>query len=1038
VITQTDLIKSLEGNGGKIAVEQNGMQFSYGDLLAGADKITHYLLSKQVESQSVIGIRSKSVAEIISCMIGIMNARCVFVIIDDSMPAQRIGAVIDEIKPACIITADGSPELSVLSAVQQYSINSIFQTNIAGNTGYPAFEEDDSVYIYFTSGSTGKPKGIVGKNSSLAQFLRWEISNFNISSNDRFSQFISPFFDAFLRDIFVPLCAGATICVPSRTDDFFTPQKMKTWIDENRISVIHCVPSLFRVFNSGGLTAENFNDLRYVLLSGEKINPQELKPWYNVFDSRIQLVNLYGATETTMIRCWYPITPKDVNRVKMPIGKPIDGTEILIADKDFKPCNVLVTGEIFIVSAYMTKGYLNNPELNAARFVTFTDTNGNQKMAFRSGDNARRLMDGSIELLGREDRMIKISGIRVELDEIEQVILQSGLVENTVVTTTAGNEETVVAFVVKKAGAAAANDMIDKLNTHITAFLPKYMMPSAIYEVESFPLLSNGKINLKALQGFKPAKAVVPPADATEERLLGLWKDLFGDKPISVEDTFHSIGGNSLMMMKLISKIYTEFNVRVSLAGLFKNLTIRSQANLVGRLKIDKAGVYVVGKAAEKDFYPLSSSQATIYYNYEMNRMSTAYNMPMVMEITEEVDADKIENVFRELIRRHESLRTTFVYNNDSVVQCVNETAQFNLEQVNVASEKLEKAILDFPQPFDLSRAPLIRAGIVKAGDKAYLLADLHHIICDGLSQQVLFKEFIQLYDGKFLQPAHLQYRDYAEWEQHFRTQEDFIRQREFWLRSFEAEIPRLSLFSAGKKGRSISDEGSNFDFVIDESTSKSFINGLRSRNITTFSGLFAALQILLYRLTGQEDMVIGMLAAGRTQEELESMVGVFVKVLPVRYSITTGKPFAEYAANVQKHLSEANSNQLYNLIDLMSDINKDKHNKTGRLFDVLFNYQASGNIETPVQKLPFVFCNVNEDTANYPLEVKVFDDEEGLKIRFVYSLGYFNDEQVDAFATRFNNLIQDIAVDMDAEITDASGEEDESLLEEEVVFNFG
>jgi acyl carrier protein len=775
-----------------------------------------------------------------------------------------------------------------------------------------------------------------------------------------------------------------------------------------------------------------------VLLSGEKINPQELKPWYNVFNSRIQLVNLYGATETTMIRCWYPITPKDVNRVKMPIGKPIDGTEVLIADKDFKPCNVLVTGEVFIVSEYMTKGYLNNPGLNAAKFITITDANGNSKMAFRSGDNARRLMDGSIELLGREDRMIKISGVRIELDEIEQVILQSGLVENAVVTTAADNEETIIAFVIKKAGAETGIDIAGKLNTHIAAFLPGYMMPSAINEVESFPLLSNGKINFKALQGFKPAKAIVPPADVTEERLLGLWKDLFGDKPISVEDTFHSIGGNSLMMMKLISKIYTEFNVRVSLAQLFKNLTIRSQAKVVGRLNTDKAGVYVVSKAAQKDFYPLSSSQATIYYNYEMNKMSTAYNMPMVMEIVEEADADKIENVFRELISRHESLRTTFVYNNDNVVQCIKEEAQFNLEQVTVASEKLEKAVLDFPQPFDLSKAPLIRAGIIKAGDKSYLLADLHHIICDGLSQQVLFKEFIELYDGKPLKPAHLQYRDYAEWEQHFRTQEDFIRQREFWLRSFEAEIPRSGLFSANKKSRNISDEGSNFDFVIDKKTSKSFINGLRSRNITTFSGLFAALQILLYRLTGQEDMVIGILTAGRTQEELESMVGVFVKVLPVRYSVATGKSFAEYAANVQKHLSEANSNQLYNLIDLMSDINKGNHNKTGRLFDVLFNYQASGNIEAPVQKLPFVFCNVNEDTSNYPLEVKVFDENEFLKIRFVYSLSYFNGEQVDAFANQFNDLIQDIAVDMDAEIPDASGAEDESVMEEEVVFNFG
>ncbi len=1034
MITQIDLIKSLESNSGKTAVEQNGMQFSYGDLLAGAGKITAYLLNNHIGQQSVVGIRSKSVAEIISCMIGIMNARCVFLVIDDTMPVQRISAVMEDANPACIIATGGAPELDVLSGIPQYNISQIFQTELAGETAYPVFEENDSVYIYFTSGSTGKPKGIVGKNSSLAQFIQWEISNFNITAADRFSQFISPFFDAFLRDIFVPLSAGATICVPPVADDFFTPQHMKTWIDENRISVIHCVPSVFRVINSGGLSKDIFSSLRHVLLSGEKINPKELKPWYETFNNRIQLVNLYGATETTMIRCWYPITPGDVNRVKMPIGKPIDGTEILIADNNLKPCNVLVTGEILIVSDYMTKGYLNNPELNEARFITITDANGNSKKAFRTGDNARRLMDGSVELLGREDRMIKISGVRIELDEIEQVMLQSGFVENTVVTTSAENEETVVAFVVLKAGAGA--DVMAVIKSHMAAFLPKYMMPSAIHVIESFPLLTNGKINMKALQGYKPEKTVTSPANETEERLLGLWKDLFGNKPVSVEDTFHSIGGNSLMMMKLISKIYTEFNVRVSLAHLFKNLTIRSQANLIARLNTDKAGVYVVTKAAEKEFYPLSTSQATIYYNYEMNKMSTAYNMPMVMEITGAVDAGKIEQVFRELISRHESLRTVFVYEGDSVVQCIQQDVVFNLEQLSVAPEDAEKVILDFSRPFDLSNAPLIRAGIVQAGDKAYLLADLHHIICDGLSQQVLFAEFIDLYTGKSLRPVRLQYRDYAEWEQQFRTQEDFIRQREFWLRSFEAGIPNQGLFSAGSS--KASDEGSNLDCIIDKSTSAAFINGLRSRNITTFSGLFAVLQVLLHRLTGQDDMVIGMLTSGRTQEELENMVGVFVKVLPVRYQVATDTSFAAYTASLQKHLSDANSNQLYNLIDLMADMNNGKGKTTGRLFDVLFNYQSAGKSGVSDEAMPFTFCNVDEDTSNYPLEVKVFDDNEMLKIRFVYSLRYFNSEQVDAIAAGFAELVEEIAADMDADISDYTADENENVTEEEVEFNFG
>ncbi|WP_367865342.1 amino acid adenylation domain-containing protein [Pedobacter sp. WC2423] len=591
LIFQEKLLNSLKLNKDLVAIEENDQFISYAELSSAANKITRFLLDQHLEKETIVGISVDTKFQLISSIIGIVNARCVFVPLDSSLPDHRLKEMIHAMNMNFIITAGGKQYKESITQLNRISIEDMLVQEEQTVPLMPVdYQEHDSLYIYFTSGSTGKSKGIIGKNSSLSQFLEWEIEKFNFTSGGRFSQLISPYFDAFLRDIFVPLLTGGTICIHPADEDFFSLEKMTNWIDQNRINVIHCVPSMFRVINDQSLIPAKFQLLTHVLLSGEKIVPSELTNWYNVFDSRIQLVNLYGTTETTMIRAYYEIKPEDARSAKIPIGYPIADTELLISNADFKPCQPLVPGDLYIISKYTTKGYLNDPALTAEKFIKLNAGTPEETIAFKTGDKARRLADGKIDLLGRDDRQVKIRGIRIELDEIEHLLLKSSWVKNAIVVFNANAEpaaQSITAFIIRKDEIITEGPVDDLIKQYLSDHLPAYMLPSAIIEVNEFPLLSNGKTNIKELLNSVIKKDIVLPANELESELLVIWKEIFGDHPISAEEGFQNLGGNSLSILALVSKIYKQYNVRLSLSQIFSHNSIQKQAVFIAQIEKD-------------------------------------------------------------------------------------------------------------------------------------------------------------------------------------------------------------------------------------------------------------------------------------------------------------------------------------------------------------------------------------------------------------------------------------------------------------------
>jgi amino acid adenylation domain-containing protein len=1046
--TQEPLRSSLAANADRTAIAGPGGSVTYGELARSADKVTRYLLDKSPVSQRLIGICLADRSQLITALIGILNARCVFVPLDLSLPAARLAAMLGELHLDAVITSRADrPHPALAGVVPAVCIEDISAEVDATGLEFPACEPDDSLYVYFTSGSTGTPKGIIGRNKSLLQFVQWETGTLGVQAGARFSQLVSPYFDAFLRDIFVPLLAGGTICLPPAEEDLFTAPKLARWIDAEKIEYVHCVPSVFRQINTPAIEPGMFAQLRYILLSGEKIVPEELVNWYAVFGDAIQLVNLYGATETTMIRAWHQLKPADVKLTRIPIGFPIDGTKLLVAREGLKPCGVMVPGDLYIISAFVSKGYLNDAALTAEKFIPFGKDAGGPVFAYKTGDKARVLADGSIDLLGREDRQIKLRGIRIEPDEIEAVLLRSGLVGSALVLHDPGMNQDgggLVAFVIPKRGNAGLDA---SLRAYLENWLPAYSIPATFVSLTEFPLLPNGKIDTRALlQNRVIAREKRQPANDTERKLLAIWKEILGDKDLSTDDTFFSCGGSSLGMMRLIARIYKETDIRLSLDEVFNNLTIQKQAALIGQR--GRQSGYTIPAASPKPGYELSAAQHRLYYQYELNRDSTAFNLPMVWEITGAVEKGKIEAVFGQLLRRHEILRTSFVFADGRVQQVVHADTDLTLEAMSCGAGEVEAAIAGFIRPFRLDAGGLFRAALLSVEDgRQLLLTDVHHIVCDGQSQMNLLSDFIRLYRGETLAPLPVQYKDYAEWESGMRASSEYIQHREFWLKTFSGMIPVLEWpsvsaekegLSAGGEKRLSTDDGGNSVFSIDRSELSPLLSLADEQNLTLFSGLFSAFLLFLARLTGQDDLVLGINTLGRMQEELEGGVGMYAKTLPIRCRVDTALAIKEYVRRTHQGLVEAQGRQLYDLADIVGELNRQRETPVGELIGAMFVYQRfDAGTSGDSAFVPYEFEN---KTAKYPITLFVNETPDTLVFRWEYAHSHFTDNDTAFLIAEFRRLLRQFCKHVDRTVgacIDSLDIPPTTQAEEAIAFNF-
>ena len=549
-------------------------------------------------------------------------------------------------------------------------------------------------------------------------------------------------------------------------------------------------------------------------------------------------------------------------------------------DRNRKLLPIGVVGELCVGGDGLGRGYLNRPELTSEKFVINPYTG---ERMYRSGDLVRFLPNGEMEYSGRLDQQVKIRGHRIELGEIEATLLKHEQVKEAVVTAKKEEKGTnyLCAYLVSN-----EELQVSELRNHISKELPDYMIPSYFVHLDKLPLTPNGKLDRKALPepngSISTGVEYEAPTNETEEKLVSIWKEVLGAEKIGRNDNFFELGGHSLKATVLVSRIHKEMNVEVPLREAFANPVLKSMAEYI---KETTTSIYKsIEPVGKKEYYPLSSAQKRLYILNQMEKENLAYNMPGTLVLEGKLDKERLEKAFGTLIGRHETLRTSFELVEGEPVQKISEMVEFEIEYYELEKEKAAEKIKELIRPFDLSKAPLLRAALIKTKEERHiLLFDMHHIISDGMTMNIITKEFAQVYEGRELPELRIQYKDYSEWQNRLFETGIIEKQKESWLKVFEGEIPLLNLPTDYTRPSRQSFEGDHIAFHAGKEIKQKIHKLIQETGTTMYMVLLAAYNTLLMKYAGQEDIVVGTPIAGRPHADLESMVGMFVNTLAMR-----------------------------------------------------------------------------------------------------------------------------------------------------------
>jgi non-ribosomal peptide synthetase component F/acyl carrier protein len=856
----------------------------------------------------------------------------------------------------------------------------------------------------------------------------WRVFDENL--HDRLSQVASPSFDAMTSEIWPGLLRGAAVCI-APDDVVQDPSALKNWLIENAITkTFQPAPMTERLLLEDwtGSTAA----LRLLRSAGDRLTryPSNSIPF--------RVYNLYGPTEDTVWTTVAPVeAPGESENTPAPhIGRPIANHRVYILGPHMEVQPIGVPGELCIEGEGLAAGYLNRPQLTAEKFVDGK---------YRTGDRVRWLPDGNIQFIGRIDRQVKIRGFRIELAEIENRLLTHEAVKEAAVTARedGAGDRRLCAYVVYYDFAAPG---LDELKDHLSLTLPHYMIPPFITGLSEMPLNSSGKVNWKALPepGMMAQANYTAPRDGTESRLLSLWREvLFGEgggrraEAVGIDTDFFQAGGHSLKATNLAGRIHKTFDVKVPLTQLLSTPTVRELAGHINRASRQK--YIAIEPAKTREYYPLSSSQAQFFILHQMKTQSLHYNMPHAFRLSGPLDKGRLEDAFRALIHRHESLRTSFLTVSGKPFQVIHDNVDF--EMGNIGPIAPIGPIL----PFDLSRAPLMRVELKNISEDVHiLLVDLHHIITDGTSIGIMVNEFMALYDGGSLPPLRIHYKDYAQWQQDWMNTPERAKQQDFWTAQLSGPLPGLALPLDRPRGSEPSYEGGQVAFELDENQAAALNELAAERGTTLYNVLLAVFNVMLHKLSGQRDIIVGAPAANRRRPDLEPIIGMFVNTLALRNFPAGEKTFNDFLGEVGRRTLEAHENQEFPFPSLANVIlgTTNRHTSRNPIFDVLFLLQ---NMEIRDLTIKGLTLDTHDlDFVQSPFDLILLGDQEAgkIKLRYIYSTALFDEETIQRFARYFTGIVSAVTDDASPALRDIhllhDLEEPKAVILEEADGDFG
>ncbi len=978
----------------KTALVFENKEFTYRQLDEMSNALAHFLREKGVRPNEIVPIVAKRSWHVIVAMLGVLKAGGAYMPVDPTYPKDRIAYMCQTAKCRLALTCGYKESLAVDTIdldIFDFTVNTTALTNINA--------AEHLCYIIFTSGSTGKPKGVSICHRNVINYCDNNINN-NVCHNiiDTHHQNIvsvtNIIFDIFVTESLLPLLNGITIYLANE-EQVFSQRKLSELICNNAIDVMQTTPTKMRSYLLDKQDVGYLQTLKSIVLGGEALTTDlylELRRYTNA-----RIFNIYGPAETTV---WS--TNKKIENTSITIGKPIANTQIYILDTDHKPLPIGIPGELCISGDGVGKGYLNRPELTAEKFIPNPFLPN--KTMYCTGDLARWRVDGEIEYLGRMDTQVKIRGLRIELGEIESVMNSFEDIQLTAVTDK--RDETGRQYLV---GYYTANQQIEEkaLRQHLSAKLPQYMVPNYFVQLDEMPLTSSGKTdrrNLPVPKFTAYAKEYLPPQTPTEQKLTEIWEELLKIKPISKTDDFFELGGDSLTAISLLTQLEIVFDTTVTVKDILEHPVLEQLAACIDQAQKHTQKITAAGASR---YVPLPQQMA-IYAAYRKNPKSLTYNMPAYIKLDETIDRERLKACLLELFQLHPELNTCFQADGDTLYAVFDTNTEIAFEEYS------EDDFQQFVQPFDLAHAPLVRIGF---SEKA-MLFDMHHIIADGESLNIILRDLTVLYRGAEPEKADILYSDYAEY---FHAT-NFDAHKAYFKGMLKCDFEPLTL---PEKKSSEHSEGVSRFYQIDQTVFTAGRHYARSNRLTDTMVFLGAFGILLSKYTNQEDILSSVVLTNRTHGETQNVTGMFVNTLPVMLPVSGST--AEYFSYIREMVSNLFEYQELPFLNIAEAVGMQDKNAV----NTSFVYQADGKKTLTIGETAFTSEWIDTHTAKFDLTFELTPNENGCGLRIEYNSGKYEDSLIDRLFASYVQILNQLSTETVADISVLSDEEYQKVIYE-------
>ncbi len=1000
----------------RVALVFENKEMTYKELNEKSNSLAFFLRKKHISRNDIVGIMVNRSFELIISILAVLKSGGTYIPIDPDYPQDRIQYMLDNSNAKFLLTfsklkdkVDFKDKIFVeLDNSKIYSLSSKTLKNIN--------EPEDSSYVIYTSGSTGLPKGVVLTHRALSNLTNYCNNYISYLKDNTYRAIVSVTtvsFDIFIFETLISLQRGLKLVITNE-DEQNIPRLLNNVLQKNNVTAIQTTPSRMQLFVNNYKDIPALKNLEFITLAGEQLPITLANELKNI--SGATIYNGYGPSETTVFSTLTDVTNYD----RILIGKPLDNTKIYILDKDLHLVPIGTTGELYIAGDGLGKGYLNREDLTKKSFIPNPFIKGT--LMYKTGDLGCFMPNGEIMCLGRSDNQVKIRGLRIELEEIEHKILDNEDITTCVVAKKIdeNSHEFLCAYYV-----ATKTIDINLLRKDLSAKLPNYMVPQYFIALNELPYTPNGKVNRKALPmpkiGKEKAVEIVSPRNDTDSALVSILKDLIGVKEISMNSSFFDLGGDSLTAINLCSSIYDKFGVQLSIKDIMQNEIIMDLSNIISETQASSDSLKLIN-APIQNAYPVSSAQSRIYYSCVIaGKNSTVYNMTGGLLLDNMPDVKKIEKCFQTLTDRHESLRTYFEINNDKLVQKIKDKIDFKLEIDNslINENEIKEYCHKFTKPFDLSKAPLLRAKLIKIADsnKALLLIDIHHIICDGTSIQILIDELCKLYNLQDLPELNVSYKDFAWSENKLLASPDIKEAEDFWCSEFKNDIPVLEMPTNFPRPDTQSFAGSKVYFNGDSNLVSKINNICKELGVTQYMFTLAAYYILLHNYSMQDDIVVGSPIAGRSFANTSNLIGMFVNTLPIRMSINTNSSFKDFLIELKNKCLSAFKYQTYPLDVLINKLNIKRDVSRNPLFDTLFTFQNTKTININLGNINGKIYSNDNNISKFDLSLEIIPKDNQFAMNFEYCTKLFKKEFIENLSNHYLNILNILADNVNIEL---------------------